>query len=33
MPGVERPASLAGYRAGRPLEDAVAEAYAATYPR
>ncbi len=30
--GIERPANLAGYRAGRPLEEAVAEAYAAAYP-
>ena len=31
MPGVARPDILAGYRAGRTLEDAVAEAHAATY--
>jgi hypothetical protein len=30
--GVVRPANLAGYRAGRRLEDAVAEAHAASYP-
>jgi nitroimidazol reductase NimA-like FMN-containing flavoprotein (pyridoxamine 5'-phosphate oxidase superfamily) len=29
--GVERPHNLDGYRAGRPLEDAVTEAYAAAY--
>jgi hypothetical protein len=29
--GVTRPANLAGYRAGRRLEDAVAEAHAAAY--
>jgi nitroimidazol reductase NimA-like FMN-containing flavoprotein (pyridoxamine 5'-phosphate oxidase superfamily) len=28
LPGVERPAALAGYREGRTLEEAVAEAYA-----
>ena len=33
MEGVERPATLAGYRADRALEDAVTEAHAATYPR
>lgn len=32
MDGVERPATLAGYREGRPLQDAVTEAYAASYP-
>jgi nitroimidazol reductase NimA-like FMN-containing flavoprotein (pyridoxamine 5'-phosphate oxidase superfamily) len=32
MPGVERPGNLAGYAAGRPLEHALAEAHAATYP-
>ena len=32
MPGVERPGNLAGYTAGRPLEQALAEAHAATYP-
>lgn len=31
LPGVERPLGLAPYRAGRPLEDALAEAYAETY--
>jgi uncharacterized protein len=31
MAGVERPANLAGYRADRLLEEAVAEAYAAAY--
>lgn len=31
MPGVERPPELAGYRAGRPLEEALLEAYAETY--
>jgi hypothetical protein len=31
LPGVARPANLAGYRAGRPLEEAVAEAHAAAY--
>jgi uncharacterized protein len=31
--GVDRPHNLGGYRAGRPLEDAVAEAHAATYSR
>ena len=31
MPGVKRPAKLAGYRAGRPLEEAVTEAHARTY--
>jgi nitroimidazol reductase NimA-like FMN-containing flavoprotein (pyridoxamine 5'-phosphate oxidase superfamily) len=30
--GVTRPANLAGYRAGRRLEDAVAEAHAIAYP-
>ncbi len=33
MAGVARPDTLAGYRAGRTLEDAVLEAHAATYPR
>lgn len=32
MDGVTRPATLAGYRAGRDLQEAVAEAYAVTYP-
>jgi uncharacterized protein len=32
LPGVERPHSLDGYRAGRPLEDAVTEAHATAYP-
>ena len=31
MDGIERPANLAGYRPGRPLEEAVAEAYAVAY--
>ena len=31
LPGVERPSGLTPYRAGRPLEDALAEAYAETY--
>jgi len=31
LPGVERPDNLSGYRAGRPLEEAVAEAHAAAY--
>jgi uncharacterized protein len=31
MPGVERPATLAGYRADRLLEDAVLDAYKASY--
>ena len=30
--GVERPANLEGYRVGRPLQDALLEAYAAAYP-
>lgn len=30
--GVERPADLSGYQSGRPLEDALREAYAAAYP-
>ncbi len=30
--GVERPANLASYRADRPLQDALLEAYAAAYP-
>ena len=33
LPGVARPATLSGYRAGRLLEDALTEAHAATYPR
>ena len=33
LPGVERPASLAGYRAERLLEDALAEAHRAAYER
>ena len=33
MEGVIRPDTLAGYRAGRPLEEAVLEAHAVTYPR
>ncbi len=32
MDGVTRPDTLAGYRAGRALEQAVREAYAVTYP-
>jgi len=32
LAGVERPQNLGGYRAGRPLEEAVAEAHAITYP-
>jgi nitroimidazol reductase NimA-like FMN-containing flavoprotein (pyridoxamine 5'-phosphate oxidase superfamily) len=32
LPGVERPETLAGYRAERSLEDAVLDAYAASYP-
>jgi nitroimidazol reductase NimA-like FMN-containing flavoprotein (pyridoxamine 5'-phosphate oxidase superfamily) len=31
LEGVRRPAGLAGYRAGRVLQDALSEAYAATY--
>ena len=31
LPGVERPANLAGYREGRALEEALAEAYAEAY--
>jgi uncharacterized protein len=31
QPGVERPHNLDGYRAGRPLEEAVTEAHAAAY--
>lgn len=31
MPGVQRPADLAAYRDGRPLEDALRETYAAAY--
>ena len=31
LAGVERPAGLAGYRAGRPLEEALREAHAAAY--
>ena len=33
MDGVERPKTLAGYGAGRALEDALTESYAVTYPR
>ena len=33
MSGVERPATLAGYRADRLLEDAVRDAYTASYPK
>lgn len=32
MPDVTRPASLDGYRAGRPLGEALIEAYATSYP-
>ncbi len=32
-PGVERPAGIAGYRDGRPIEEALTEAHAATFPR
>lgn len=32
MPGVARPQNLVGYRADRPLQDALAEAHAAAYP-
>ena len=32
LDGVARPGTLAGYHAGRPLEDALTEAYAVTYP-
>jgi len=31
-PGVDRPHNLDGYRAGRPLEEAVKEAHAVAYP-
>lgn len=31
VPGVPRPLTLAGYAAGRPLQDALSEAYAAAY--
>lgn len=31
QPGVERPHNLSGYRAGRPLEEAVAEAHSVAY--
>ena len=33
MDGVKRPETLAGYRAGRALEEALIESYAVTYPR
>lgn len=33
LPGVARPSSLAGYKAGRPLDSALSEAYADAYPR
>jgi uncharacterized protein len=33
LSGVERPANLAGYRAERPLEEALSEAYAEAYSR
>lgn len=33
QPGVSRPAELAPYHAGRPLEEALAEAYRRTYER
>jgi hypothetical protein len=32
QPGVDRPHNLDGYRAGRPLEEAVTEAHAVAYP-
>lgn len=32
LDGVERPAALAGYRADRPLEEALTEAYSVSYP-
>lgn len=32
LPGVPRPAGLAGFSAGRSLDDALAEAYATSYP-
>jgi nitroimidazol reductase NimA-like FMN-containing flavoprotein (pyridoxamine 5'-phosphate oxidase superfamily) len=32
LPGVDRPRNLDGYRAGRPLEEAVTEAHAVAYP-
>ncbi|MFT9258209.1 MAG: pyridoxamine 5'-phosphate oxidase family protein [Acetobacter sp.] len=32
LPAVKRPPTLDGYREGRPLEDALAEAYRASYP-
>ena len=32
LPGVERPAGLTGFREGRPLEEALREAHAATFP-
>lgn len=33
LPSIERPANLAGYRAERPLEEALSEAYAEAYAR
>lgn len=33
LDGVERPATLAGYREGRTLDEALAEAYRTSYPR
>lgn len=33
LPGIERPVGLAAYRTGRPLEEALAEAYAEAYGR
>lgn len=33
LDGVERPATLAGYREGRALDEALAEAYRISYPR
>ncbi len=33
MEGVARPDTLAGYRVGRTLEEAVLEAHSVTYPR
>ena len=32
LDGIDRPATLAGYRPGRALEEALSEAYAVTYP-
>jgi hypothetical protein len=33
LPGVERPATLKGFSAGRLLQDALTEAYAMSYPK